>query len=73
MIFYNPINGGHKIMSHHVAHFIRCQAAQMFHKVLSMDDTWDIREPLNAVGMVKEVLLQAAYIDMQRCLNFSNN
>ena len=60
-------------MCHHVARFIRCKAAQILRGFLSVDDIWDTRESLNTVGMANDALPQAAYIDIQRCLHFSDN
>ncbi len=54
--FYDLIDGGHDLMGHHVVHFIGCQAAQMLQGFSSVHDTWDTREPLNAVGTAKEAL-----------------
>ncbi len=53
--YYNP-STNHVILADRVARFVGCQAAQMLRGFLSVNDTWSVRDPLDAVGTVKETM-----------------
>ena len=62
--YYTPSKGLVLITSDYVARFFGFP---------SVERTWNTREPLRAVGSVKESMPKDAYQDMYRCMHFSND
>ncbi|KAL7525437.1 hypothetical protein ACHAXR_001005, partial [Thalassiosira sp. AJA248-18] len=70
--YYNP-SQGNTIQADHVARFYGCHMAQMLRGFPSIEETWSTREALDAIGPVKESMPKDAYIDMYRCMHFSDD
>ncbi|KAL7527968.1 hypothetical protein ACHAXR_007787 [Thalassiosira sp. AJA248-18] len=70
--YYDPTKGN-TIQPNDVARFYGCHLARMLRGVPSIDETWSTRESLDAVGAVKDSMPKDAYIDMYRCMHFSDD
>eukprot|EP00956_Cyclotella_meneghiniana_P033550 scaffold96912_cov61-Cyclotella_meneghiniana.AAC.1 len=70
--YYSP-NTGHTIQAGHLARFYGCHLARMIRGFPSIEATWSTRESLDAIGAAKESMPKDAYIDMYRCMHFSDD
>lgn len=70
--YYNP-KEGQTIQADHVARFYGCHLARMQRGFPSIEATWSTRESLDCIGAVKESMPKDAYIDMYRCMHFSDD
>ncbi|KAL7538013.1 hypothetical protein ACHAXR_008222 [Thalassiosira sp. AJA248-18] len=65
--FYDPPKGN-TIQHHDVARFYGCHLARMLRGFPSIEETWCIRESLDAVGAVKESMPKDAYIGISQMI-----
>ncbi|KAL7536120.1 hypothetical protein ACHAXR_006945 [Thalassiosira sp. AJA248-18] len=70
--YYDP-SKCNTIQADHVAHFYGCHMARMLRGFPSIEETWCTREALDAIGPVKESMPKDAYIDLYRCMHFSDD
>ena len=70
--YYNPAKE-QVIKTHHVARFFGVHLARMIRGFPSIEDTWSTREPLKHVHTAVESMPKNAYIDMYRCMHFSDD
>jgi hypothetical protein len=61
------------IQAHHVARFYGVHMARMIRGFPSIEETWSSRESLDHVGAAAECMPKDAYIDMYRCMHFSDD
>ncbi len=61
------------IQADHVARFYGCHMGRMLCGFPSIEETWSTRESFDAVGAVKDSIPKDAYIDMYRCMHFSDD
>ena len=61
------------ITGDHVARFFGCHIVRMVRGFPSILVTWSTRESLGAVGAVKESMPKDAYLDIHRCMHFSDD
>ena len=70
--YYNPMID-RKIESHHVARFYGVHMARMLRGFPSMEETWSSREVIDHIAPAAESMPKDAYIDMYRCMHFSDD
>ena len=70
--YYDPTKE-RVIETHHVARFFGVHLARMIRGFPSINDTWSTREPLKHVSTAVESMPKNAYIDMYRCMHFSDD
>ena len=71
---YNPSpTVGRRIEAHHVARFYGIHMARMTRGFPSIEETWSSRESLKHIGPAAECMPKDAYIDMYRCMHFSDD
>jgi hypothetical protein len=63
----------HTIQAHHVARFYGVHMARMIRGFPLIEETWSTRESLDHVGAAAECMPKDAYIDMYRCMHFSDD
>ena len=61
------------ITGDHVHCFFGCQMGRMLRGFPSIEATWSTRESLSAIGPVKESMPKDAYLDIYRCMHFSDD
>ena len=70
--YYDPMDEKH-ITADHVARFFGCQLVRAIKGLPSIDDCWNTREALDAVGTAKESMPRGAFVDMHRCMHFADD
>ena len=61
------------ITADHVARFFGCQLVRAIKGLPSIDDCWNTREALDAIGTAKESMPRGAFADMHRCMHFADD
>ena len=69
----NPKDVKKVITANHVARFFGCHMGRMLKGFPSIEETWSTRDSLSAVGPVIESMTQDQYIDIHRCMHFSDD
>eukprot|EP00956_Cyclotella_meneghiniana_P038739 scaffold159386_cov22-Cyclotella_meneghiniana.AAC.1 len=70
--FYKPALGK-KIEADHVARFYGVHMSRMICGFPTIEETWSTREALKHVSSAAECMPKDAYIDMYRCMHFSDD
>ncbi len=70
--YYKP-DEGLIILTDHIARFYGCQLARSNNGFPSIDDSWSMRDPLEAIGLLKECMPCDAFRDMYRCMHFNDD
>eukprot|EP00956_Cyclotella_meneghiniana_P043310 scaffold263758_cov139-Cyclotella_meneghiniana.AAC.1 len=70
--YYNPLVD-RKIEEHHVARFYGVHMARMLRGFPSIEETWSSRESIDHIAPAAESMPKDAYIDMYRCMHFSDD
>ena len=70
--YYKP-DEGLIILTDHIARFYGCQLARSNDGFPSIDDSWSTRDPLEAIGPLKECMPRDAFRDMYRCMHFNDD
>jgi hypothetical protein len=70
--YYKP-DEGLIILTDHITRFYGCQLARSNDGFPSIDDSWSTRDPLEAIGPLKECMPRDAFRDMYRCMHFNDD
>jgi hypothetical protein len=70
--YYKP-DEGLIILTDHIARFYGCQLARSNDGFPSIDDSWSTRDPLEAIGPLKECMPRDAFRDMYRCMHLNDD
>lgn len=69
----NPKDVKEVITADHVARFFGCHMGRMLKGFPSIDETWSTRDSLFSIAPVVESMTQDQYIDIHRCMHFSDD
>jgi hypothetical protein len=61
------------ILTDHITRFYGCQLAQSNNGFPSIDESWFTRDPLEAIGPLKECMPRDVFRDMYRCMHFNDD
>ena len=70
--YFNPLIGK-KITADHVTRFYGVHIARMIKGFPTIEETWDTRDSLNHVSSAAESMPKDAFIDIYRCMHFSDD
>ena len=71
--YYNPVNKGKEILTHHVARYFGVEHCRMLRGFPSYKECWSTRESLFEIGVCTECMPLDAMHDMNRCMHFTDD